>query len=54
MGRADALCRTAETFKDGWVSTGDEVYFNERKEIFVVDRIKVRLFSAALTCLTPR
>ncbi|EIW53371.1 amp dependent CoA ligase [Trametes versicolor FP-101664 SS1] len=31
---------TAETFKDGWVSTGDEVYFNERKEIFVVDRIK--------------
>ena len=34
-------CRTAETFKDGWVVTGDEVYFNERKEIFVVDRIKV-------------
>ncbi|KAI0356905.1 amp dependent CoA ligase [Trametes cingulata] len=31
---------TAETFKDGWVVTGDEVYFNERKEIFVVDRIK--------------
>ena len=32
--------RTAETFQDGWVRTGDEVYFNERKEIFVVDRIK--------------
>ncbi|KAH9903423.1 amp dependent CoA ligase [Cubamyces lactineus] len=31
---------TAETFKDGWVVTGDEVYFNDRKEIFVVDRIK--------------
>ncbi|OSC99662.1 amp dependent CoA ligase [Trametes coccinea BRFM310] len=31
---------TAETFKEGWVVTGDEVYFNERKEIFVVDRIK--------------
>ncbi|KAI8989132.1 amp dependent CoA ligase [Trametes punicea] len=31
---------TAETFKDGWVVTGDEVYFNERKEIFIVDRIK--------------
>ncbi|KAL7284581.1 hypothetical protein ACG7TL_001874 [Trametes sanguinea] len=31
---------TAETFKDGWVVTGDEVYFNEQKEIFVVDRIK--------------
>ena len=36
----DDLCRTAETFQDGWVRTGDEVYFNERKEIFVVDRIK--------------
>ncbi|KAI0672316.1 amp dependent CoA ligase [Trametes maxima] len=31
---------TSETFQDGWVVTGDEVYFNERKEIFVVDRIK--------------
>ncbi|KAI1786898.1 amp dependent CoA ligase [Ganoderma leucocontextum] len=31
---------TEETFLDGWVRTGDEVYFNERKEIFVVDRIK--------------
>ena len=31
---------TAETFLDGWVRTGDEVYFNEQKEIFVVDRIK--------------
>ena len=31
---------TAETFLNGWVRTGDEVYFNEQKEIFVVDRIK--------------
>ncbi|RDX52610.1 amp dependent CoA ligase [Lentinus brumalis] len=31
---------TADTFQDGWVRTGDEVYFNELKEIFVVDRIK--------------
>ncbi|KAI0827404.1 amp dependent CoA ligase [Trametes gibbosa] len=31
---------TRETFRDGWVVTGDEVYFNERKEIFIVDRIK--------------
>lgn len=48
------LCRTAETFKDGWVSTGDEVYFNERKEIFVVDRIKVRPSLSRPPLPTPR
>ncbi|PCH35748.1 amp dependent CoA ligase [Wolfiporia cocos MD-104 SS10] len=31
---------TRETFRDGWVHTGDEVYVNEKKELFVVDRIK--------------
>ena len=36
-------CRTAETFQDGWVRTGDEVYINELKELFIVDRIKVRV-----------
>ena len=34
---------TAETFKDGWLYTGDEGYVNEKKEIFILDRIKVRL-----------
>lgn len=33
--------RTSEAFKDGWVHTGDEVYLDERGEVFVVDRIKV-------------
>ena len=39
--------RTKETFlyfdgkPDRWVRTGDEVIFNEKLEIFVVDRIKV-------------
>jgi len=37
---AENLCRTRETFRDGWVHTGDEVYVNESKELFVVDRIK--------------
>ncbi|KDQ63365.1 hypothetical protein JAAARDRAFT_147605 [Jaapia argillacea MUCL 33604] len=31
---------TRETFVDGWVRTGDEVYFNENAELFVVDRLK--------------
>lgn len=35
--------RTAETFRDGWVYTGDEVVINEKMEVFVKDRIKVRL-----------
>ncbi|KAH9903408.1 acetyl-CoA synthetase-like protein [Cubamyces lactineus] len=29
-----------ETFKDGWLHTGDEVMINERKEVFITDRIK--------------
>ncbi|KAI0634243.1 amp dependent CoA ligase [Trametes polyzona] len=40
LGYMDNPQATAETFKDGWVVTGDEVYFNELKEIFIVDRIK--------------
>ncbi|KAF9502465.1 phenylacetyl-CoA ligase [Pleurotus eryngii] len=31
---------TKETFVDGWVHTGDEVYFDEKGEMFVVDRLK--------------
>ncbi|KAI0324379.1 acetyl-CoA synthetase-like protein [Cubamyces sp. BRFM 1775] len=29
-----------ETFKDGWLHTGDEVMINEKKEVFITDRIK--------------
>lgn len=32
---------TADTLSsDGWLSTGDIGYYNERKEFFIVDRIK--------------
>ncbi|CAL1695160.1 unnamed protein product [Somion occarium] len=31
---------TKETFIDGWVRTGDEVYINELAEIFIIDRMK--------------
>ncbi|KAH9920977.1 amp dependent CoA ligase [Amylocystis lapponica] len=31
---------TKETFRDGWVWTGDEVVVNENADLFVVDRIK--------------
>ena len=34
------LSRTAETYKDGWLLTGDEVYITPNKELWVVDRIK--------------
>lgn len=43
--------RTAETFRNGWVHTGDEVFFNDRKEIFVVDRIKVLTISLSFPAL---
>jgi acyl-CoA synthetase (AMP-forming)/AMP-acid ligase II len=36
--------RTAETFVDGWVRTGDEVII-KNNEIFVVDRVKVASIS---------
>ncbi|KAJ7152691.1 amp dependent CoA ligase [Mycena crocata] len=29
-----------ETFVDGWVRSGDEVYFDENQELHIVDRIK--------------
>ncbi|RPD61672.1 amp dependent CoA ligase [Lentinus tigrinus ALCF2SS1-7] len=40
MGYFDNPTATAETFKDGWLHTGDEVVINEDKEVFVIDRIK--------------
>ncbi|KAG8949718.1 hypothetical protein FRC04_008258 [Tulasnella sp. 424] len=30
----------AETFVDGWIRTGDEVYFHENGDMFIVDRLK--------------
>ncbi|KAI8989131.1 acetyl-CoA synthetase-like protein [Trametes punicea] len=40
LGYLDNPEATAETFKDGWVYTGDEGYVNEQKELFIIDRIK--------------
>ncbi|KAI0356902.1 acetyl-CoA synthetase-like protein [Trametes cingulata] len=40
LGYLNNTKATAETFRDGWLITGDEVTINEKKEIFVVDRIK--------------
>ncbi|KAI1792259.1 amp dependent CoA ligase, partial [Ganoderma leucocontextum] len=40
IGYLDNPEATAETFKDGWVFTGDEGYVNEKKEVFILDRIK--------------
>ncbi|OSC99660.1 acetyl-CoA synthetase-like protein [Trametes coccinea BRFM310] len=40
IGYLDNPQATAETFKDGWVYTGDEGYVNEMKELFIIDRIK--------------
>ncbi|KAF9259269.1 phenylacetyl-CoA ligase [Marasmius fiardii PR-910] len=36
-GNADV---NKETFKDGWLRTGDQVFFNDRGDIFIVERIK--------------
>ncbi|KAH9980137.1 amp dependent CoA ligase [Lactifluus volemus] len=42
---------TRETFIDGWVRTGDEAMINEKRELFVLDRVKeilkVRAFQVA-------
>ena len=42
IGYLDNEEATRETFVDGWVYTGDEGYVNEKKELFIIDRIKVR------------
>lgn len=36
----DPACRTAETFVDGWVRTGDEVVIQDG-QVYIVDRLKV-------------
>ncbi|KAI0752727.1 amp dependent CoA ligase [Daedaleopsis nitida] len=40
IGYLDNKEATEDTFRGGWVYTGDEGYVNERKELFIVDRIK--------------
>ncbi|KAI0667878.1 acetyl-CoA synthetase-like protein [Trametes maxima] len=39
-GYLNSAEETKQTFRDGWVYTGDVGYVNEQKELFVVDRIK--------------
>ncbi|KZT03949.1 amp dependent CoA ligase [Laetiporus sulphureus 93-53] len=40
LGYLNNEAATKDTFRDGWVHTGDEVYVNKKSELFVVDRIK--------------
>lgn len=41
LGYLDNPEATANTLsQDGWLSTGDIGYYNEKKEFFIVDRIK--------------
>ncbi|KAI0314769.1 amp dependent CoA ligase [Amylostereum chailletii] len=40
LGYANNAEATKETFVDGWVRTGDEVYFDPQGELFIVDRLK--------------
>ena len=42
IGYLDNEEATRETFRDGWVHTGDEGYVDEQNQLFIVDRIKVR------------
>lgn len=41
--QADLQNRTKETFVDGWVRTGDEVKMARNGDMFVVDRLKVKI-----------
>ncbi|KAH9949236.1 amp dependent CoA ligase [Amylocystis lapponica] len=43
VGYLNEAKATQETFVDGWVRTGDEVYFDDAGDLFVVDRIKEML-----------
>ncbi|KAI0741848.1 hypothetical protein C8Q80DRAFT_1274205 [Daedaleopsis nitida] len=40
LGYLDNTQATEETFKDGWVHTGDGGYVDEKKDVFIIDRIK--------------
>ena len=41
LGYLDNEEATRETFRDGWVYTGDVGYIDEHNNLFIVDRIKV-------------
>jgi len=40
MGYYNNEEETKQTIRDGWLHTGDVLYYNENEELFVVDRIK--------------
>ncbi|KAG7440839.1 acetyl-CoA synthetase-like protein [Guyanagaster necrorhizus] len=40
LGYLDNEEATLETFRDGWLRTGDEVILTKDREVFIVDRIK--------------
>ncbi|KAI0706142.1 amp dependent CoA ligase [Cytidiella melzeri] len=42
---------TKETFVNGWVRTGDEVVINEKREVFIKDRIKARAVLLSVACI---
>ena len=39
-GYLDNLQATQDTMNDGWLHTGDIVYYDKNEHFFVVDRIK--------------